>query len=473
MCMAIKDVPRFETHAHSEYSNIRLLDCINRPKDLLTTAAKLGYSGLTITDHECLSSHVQFLTLEKELKEKGKLPEDFKLGLGNEIYLTDTRDKSQKYFHFILIAKDTIGHRALRELSSTAWYNSYFDRGMERVPVLKDELSHLVAKYPGHLIASTACLGGELATLTNELIKAEKKKDEEEIIRLKTDIVGFLNYCVTLFGKDFYIEVAPAKSKDQIQFNARVKDIAAALHIPMIFATDAHYLTANDRSVHKAYLNSKDGEREIDDFYYYSHLMDNEEAFDNLYPYFNEEEFCQMCANTIEIMDKIETYEIFHNPIIPEVKVKHYLGVKDESISAYPTLYRLRYEGNEAEKYWVSECLIALKKKNLENEVYLQRLETEAKVIDTIGQKLGNCLFSYFNTFQHYIDLFWECGSLSGPGRGSSVCFLSNYLLGITQLDPVEWELDYWRFLNEERVELPKQNIGQVKIGEHFSMVCA
>ena len=184
--LTIKNTPRFECHCHSEYSNIRLLDCINRPKDLLTTAAKLGYSGLTITDHECLSSHVQFLTLEKELKEKGKLPEDFKLGLGNEIYLTDTRDKSQKYFHFILIAKDTIGHRALRELSSTAWYNSYFDRGMERVPVLKDELSHLVAKYPGHLIASTACLGGELATLTNELIKAEKKKDEEEIIRLKT-----------------------------------------------------------------------------------------------------------------------------------------------------------------------------------------------------------------------------------------------------------------------------------------------
>ena len=107
------------------------------------------------------------------------------------------------------------------------------------------------------------------------------------------------------------------------------------------------------------------------------------------------------------------------------------------------------------------------------NEIYCQRLETEARVIDIIGQKLGNCLFSYFNTFQHYIDLFWECGSLSGPGRGSSVCFLSNYLLGITQLDPVEWELDYWRFLNEERVELPKQNIGQVKIGEHFSMVCA
>lgn len=471
--MPIKDIPRFETHAHSEYSNIRLLDCINRPKDLLTTAARLGYSGLTITDHECLSSHVQFLQLEKELKEKGKLPEDFKLGLGNEIYLTDTRDKSQKYFHFILIAKDTLGHRALRELSSTAWYNSYYDRGMERVPTLKSELAAIVKKYPGHLIAATACLGGELATLTHELIKAEKSNNEEEIFNKKTEIVNFIKYCVNLFGEDFYIEIAPAKSKDQVLFNNRVKGIAQGLDIPMIFATDAHYLTSKDRAVHKVYLNSKDGEREIDDFYYYSHLMDNEEAFDNLYPYFTEEEFADMCANTMDIMNKIKGYDLFHNPIIPEVEVPNTLKYNDPDFKKYPTLYKLRLSENNQERYWVTECLIGLKKKGLDNKNYLQRLEIEAKVIDTIGQKLGNCLFAYFNTFQHYIDLFWECGSLSGPGRGSSVCFLSNYLLGITQLDPVEWELDYWRFLNEERVELPKQNIGQVKIGEHFSMVCA
>lgn len=472
--MAIKDIPRFETHAHSEYSNIRLLDCINRPKDLLTTAARLGYAGLTITDHECLSSHVQFLQLEKELKEKGKLPEDFKLGLGNEIYLTDTRDKSQKYFHFILIAKDTIGHRALRELSSTAWYNSYYDRGMERVPTLKSELTEIVNKYKGHLIAATACLGGELATLTNELVKAEKRKDEDEINTIKTKIVEFLKYCVGLFGEDFYIEVAPAKSKDQITFNTRVKSIAKAFNIPMIFATDAHYLTSKDRSVHKAYLNSKDGEREVDDFYYYSHLMDNEEAFDNLYPFFNEEEFRQMCANTVEIMNKIGTYEIFHNPIIPEVNVKDYPKSSAWEWDFYPTIKKLLASDNIQERYWINECVRKLADMNLDgNETYCQRLEIEAKVIDIIGQKLGNCLFAYFNTFQHYIDLFWECGSLSGPGRGSSVCFLSNYLLGITQLDPVEWGLDYWRFLNEERVELPKQNIGQVKIGEHFSMVYA
>ena len=454
--MPIKNYQRFETHCHSEYSNIRLLDCINRPKDLLTTAARLGYAGLTITDHECLSSHVQFLQLEKELKEKDKIPKDFKLGLGNEIYLTDTRNKSQKYFHFILIAKDTIGHRALRELSSTAWYNSYYDRGMERVPTLKSELAAIVKKYPGHLIAATACLGGELATLTHELIKAEKSNNEEEIFNKKTEIVNFIKYCLDLFGEDFYIEIAPARSKDQILFNNRVKDIAKGLAVPMIFATDAHYLTSKDRAVHKAYLNSKDGEREVDDFYYYSHLMDNEEAFDNLYPYFTEEEFAEMCANTIDIMNKIKGYDLFHNPIIPEVEVKNYSACSAWEWDSYPTIKRLLASENIQERYWVNECIRKLIDLDLDgNKLYCQRLEVEAKVIDTIGQKLGNCLFAYFNTFQHYIDLFWECGSLSGPGRGSSVCFLSNYLLGITQLDPVEWELDYWRFLNEERVELP------------------
>ena len=85
----------------------------------------------------------------------------------------------------------------------------------------------------------------------------------------------------------------------------------------------------------------------------------------------------------------------------------------------------------------------------------MERLEIEADIIKNIGEKLDDCLFAYFNTFQHYINLFWECGSIVGPGRGSATGFLSNYLLGITQLDPIRWGLPYWRFLNKERAELP------------------
>jgi DNA polymerase-3 subunit alpha len=139
------------------YSNIRLLDCINRPKDLIDKAIELGLSGIAITDHECLSAHMEINQYAKELQSTHP---EFTIALGNEIYLTETRDKGQKYYHFLLMAKDAIGHRALRELSSIAWTNSYEDRRMERVPTLKSELSEIVNKYKGHLISTTACLGG-------------------------------------------------------------------------------------------------------------------------------------------------------------------------------------------------------------------------------------------------------------------------------------------------------------------------
>lgn len=466
--MNLKDIPRCETHSHSHYSNIRLLDSINRPKDLILTAAKLGLKGIALTDHEVLAGHVEWLQLEEKLKKENKIPKDFKCILGNEIYLTDDRRKSQKYFHFILIAKDTEGHRQLRELSSQAWYNSYYDRGMERVPTLKSELKAIIEKNKGHIIATSACLGGELPNLVLALTKAEsaRNKSEDEINSIKSEIVNFLKFCTDLFGKDFYIEIAPnADSKEQIIFNNRVKDIAKALGIKMIFATDAHYLTAKDRPMHKAYLNSKEGEREVDGFYWAAHLMDNQEAFENLYPYYNEEEFSELCENTMEIFDKVGKYDIFHNPIIPMVEVKDYpktlsyFGVnnsyKDELDSNWKTIKSLLLSDNPQERYWINQCMEGLLNKGLFNDKYISRIETEADIIKTISEKLGNCLFAYFNTFQHYIDLFWECGSLSGPGRGSSVCFLSNYLLGITQLDPIKWGLMEWRFLNKERVELP------------------
>lgn len=113
---------RFECHAHTMYSNFRLLDCINRPKNLIDRALELGLSGIAITDHETLACHPEVSFYAKELEEKNP---NFKVALGNEIYLTDTRDSGQKYYHFILIAKNKIGHRALRELSSRAWMNSY------------------------------------------------------------------------------------------------------------------------------------------------------------------------------------------------------------------------------------------------------------------------------------------------------------------------------------------------------------
>lgn len=447
---------RFEIHAHSWFSNLRILDSINKPKDLIQTAAVLGYRGITLTDHEALCGSVEWLNSEKELKEKKKIPEDFKCAIGNEIYLTESREMKQKYYHYILIAKDTIGFRQLCKLSSQSWYNSYFDRGLERVPTLKSELVEVVKENPGHLIASTACLAGETTELVFQLLKAEHSHNDDEISDARRAIEQWVRFNRDLFGDDFYFEIAPSKSADQIKFNKKIKQIAKIFKVKLVCGSDAHYLLAADRYVHKAYLNSKEGEREVDDFYTYAHLMDDAEAFENLSECYDVDEFEEICKNSLEIMDKISSYEIFHNPIIPQVEVKSYQKKNPEDISdSFSLLQELFVSDNDQERYWINQCYEALKEKNLLNDKYLTRLQVEADILKDVGNQLGNCLFAYFNTFQHFIDTFWNCGSIVGPGRGSAVCFLSNYLLGITQLDPVEWDLMEWRFLNKARVELP------------------
>ena len=273
---------RFETHCHSHYSNIRLLDCINKPEDLILKSAELGYAGVALTDHEALCGHIEWLNLEKQYKEQKKIPETFKCALGNEIYLIEDRNYTEhkiKYFHFILIAKNTTGWQALRELSSGAWLHSYRERGMERVPTLYSELEAIVQKYPNSLIATSACLGSPLDGLVLLLVEAEQNSDEEMISVIKNKIDKFIKWCVGLFGNDFYIELAPGVSKDQKTFNKRIKSIASYYNIKLVIGTDAHYLTEDKRPIHKAFLNAKEGEREVDSFYHDSYLMSDAEAY--------------------------------------------------------------------------------------------------------------------------------------------------------------------------------------------------
>ena len=449
----------FGIHNHTYYSNIRLLDSINRPTDLIDKAIELGLSGIAITDHECLSAHMEVNQYAKKIKEKYP---DFLIALGNEIYLVNKREPGQKYFHFLLIAKDALGHKALRELSSIAWYNSFVDRGMERVPVTKEELAAVVTKYKGHLVATTACMGGELSTNALGMAEAENVGDMTSAKVFYDEICAFVDYCVNLFGDDFYIECAPSTASDQRAVNAKLYRIAKAYNIPMVIGTDSHYLTKADRFVHKSYLNSKGGEREVDSFYEFAHLMTYDEAEEILALSFNDDKeiASQVIHNTMLIHEKITEYSLERKQMIPKVEVKDYPKVSAWEWDMYPTIRGLLASDNIQERYWVNECIQRLAEMDLDGEPeYAARLETEADVIKYIGEKLDDCLFAYFNTFKHYIDLFWECGSIVGPGRGSATGFLSNYLLGITQLDPIRWKLPYWRFLNKERAELPDIDI--------------
>lgn len=446
--------PYFGVHNHTHYSNLRLLDSINRPEELIKTAEKLGLSGIAITDHECLSAHMEVNQFAKDfLKEHP----DFTIALGNEIYLTDTRDCGQKYYHFILLAKDEIGYKALKELSSTAWINSYTDRKMERVPTLKSELKNVMAQYKGHVIATTACIGGELGSNLYPMYEAEVVGDMQTKSIYYNNVVKFIEFCINVFGKDdFYLECAPSTMKDQLVVNQKIYQVAKAYDLKMVIGTDAHYLTKKDRPIHKAYLNSKDGEREVDSFYEFAYVMDSDEVEELMLPYMDtwdknktpQEIMNWIFDNTLEIQKKIKFYSLERKQQIPRVEVIDYKKgfIPADWFEKYPVICSLINSDDIQERYWVNECIKALQEKQLyENETYISRLETEANVIKNIGEKLEDCLFAYFNTFKHYIDLFWECGSIVGPGRGSATGFLSNYLLGITQLDPIRWGLPYWR----------------------------
>lgn len=441
---------RFSPHNHTEMSNFRLLDCINKLPDLVKRGKEIGLAGLAVTDHETLAQSIRICKLQKENP-------DFKIAIGNEIYLTDTRDKGIKYYHFILIAKDAIGHKQLRQLSSIAWMNSYWDRGMERVPTLKSELAAIVKKDPGHLIATSACLGGELSSCIVEMEHARKIGDAETGIKKEHQIDSFMEYVDDLFGDDFYIEVAPGASKDQILVNSVLAALAKnRFYKKLVIGDDAHYLKKEDRYIHKAYLNSKGGERETDAFYEYAYLQSDEDIRINLEPSIGmliEE----MYANSMEMFDKIEVYSLLHNQTIPSVPLDSSLckkGVVSWDNVEYPTLSSMAYSENIYDRYWVNECTRKLFEKNLTEEKYFQELEEEARVKRIIGEKLGTNMFKYPITLKYYIDMMWECGSLVGAGRGSSCAALNHYLLGITQLDPIEWNLPFFRYMNEERVEL-------------------
>ena len=449
----------FSTHNHTaKGSNLRLIDSINTVKSLFDRATEVKLKGFCITDHEALCSHVEAIQEYKKRKDNNTLPKDFVLGLGDEIYLIDELGDYQPlgYTHFILLAKNKEGHRLLREISSTAWENSYKSRGMERTPITKEQLSKIVKKNPGKLIAQTACLGSELSKLVLLLVEAEKNNKQTEVNEIKQRIMNFLNYCINLFGKDdFYIEVQPSASKEQSLYNKRVKQIAKALGLKLVFSTDSHYESAERRFFHKAYLNSKDGEREVDDFYATAYMMSEEELKDYLLKDFSNEEFETMKNNSLEIANKIEFYDLYKQQEIPLVDVKNYpISNEAEEYEYLNLLYKSEFE---QDRYWVNTCVNFLKEKNKYNDKYLSRLNEEAKDLWEISIKMNQRMTGYYNTMKLILELAWNGGnSLIGPARGSATGFLSCYALGITQLDPIEHNLPAWRHLTSTRPELPK-----------------
>ena len=188
------------------------------------------------------------------------------------------------------------------------------------------------------------------------LFPARRINDLENAFIYYNKILDFINYCVDLFKEDFYIECAPGQSSEQIAVNKRLKSVAAAFNCKMVLGSDAHYLTKEDRFVHKAYLNSKGGEREVDAFYEYAYLQDENDIKENIIP--SELNYDELVNNSYEIYNKIENYNIAHKQTIPKVKVKDYphQPIKKEFAENYPILTQMFNSEDKYERYWVNQC---------------------------------------------------------------------------------------------------------------------
>lgn len=469
-------------HCHTaKGSNIRLIDSTNKTKDLIKTAARMGYSGIAITDHESLSAHVEAIKITKELKKKDEhgnsaIPHDFKLLLGNEIYLlmesleevkNNYKSGKTKFPHFILIAKDSIGHRQLRILSSKAWEQSFKTGIMERTPTEKEFLEQVVSEDRGHLIASSACLGSEINIYLLEMKLAEEQEDTTKIVELNHKIHDFIDWCIRTFGIDnFFIEIQPALSEEQIYCNKKLVPIAKQYGLNWIVTTDAHFLRPEDRDIHKAFLNSKDGEREVDDFYEACFIQNLKEIEERL-NYLDDVDVQIAIDNTLRLGDMVEDYDLYKPVSIPRIELPDF-KVRHIFKPAYDTYEYIAKMANSEEAQ--DRYLIKLIEDGFDAKVprnvltresfhkKLYRINVELEELWHISLSLKEAMSAYYVTIREIINIMWDdCGgnSLVGAGRGSAIGFYLTYLLDITQVDPLEYDLPHWRHLHKSRPDFP------------------
>lgn len=438
-------------HNHSDYSNIRLRDCINKLDDLFNYAGKLEHKVVALTDHESISGWVKAENAAKKLKDK--YPE-LKVILGNEIYLcrnglnaNNYNREVDRYYHFILLAKDSIGARQIREISTRAWMRSYMARGMRRVPTYYNDLFEIIGVNPGHVIGSTACLGGALPT---QILRAQSNPD----LLPKIDI--WIQQMDKLFGHgNFFFEMQPSKNPEQILVNKTLLKYSTYFDIPYIITTDSHYLKKEDRVVHKAYLNAQNGEREVDDFYATTYMMGTEEL-ESYFSYFDETALQEAYKNILKIRDSIEDYSLLRPLNIPTLKWKPVLSYFSEYpvwFERIPMLETFVNSEYKADKYLVNAVIDGIKRHNdLQNQEAYD--EINACLEDTwVSSNVNNARWSaYYLNLQNIIDICWEAGSLVGPGRGSGVGFILLYVLDITQINPLRETTKCFRWRLTRRV---------------------
>lgn len=325
---------------------------------------------------------------------------------------------------------------------------------MRRVPTYYKDIKEIIALNPGHLIASTACLGGQLPKF---ILKYRETGDENYLETAK----NWCQYMTDIFGQgNFYLEMQPSNNVEQVYVNKTLLKLSEELNIPYIITTDAHYLTKNDADIHEKYLNSQDGDREVKSFYATTYMMGTKEL-ESFFTYMSREQLDAAYNNIETIAAKCKDYTIKKPLRIPELPWIEYPIATFEERQYYkqfiPSLSLYENSSYNGDKTMVNAVIDGIKRHpDLQNQKAYEALE-ECLSMSWESSKANNaCWAAYYINLQKIIQECWNAGSIVLPSRGSGGGFLLLYCLDIIQMNCLreDTQMYPWRFMNPKRVSV-------------------
>ncbi len=427
-------------HVHTQYS---ILDGQSSIDNLFNRAEELGMPGLAITDHGNMYGVKEFFKFAK------KHPA-VKPVIGCEIYVSvgDHRVKEKGYYHLILLAKNYEGYKNLVKIVSTAHIEGMYYR---------PRVSHeVLEQYHEGLICSSACMAGEVP---RAILAGDMKKVDEVI-----------EWHKKVFGDDYYLEVmlhkteVPGLSREvydnQMIYNKVIFELAEKHHVKVVATNDVHFVRKEDGPVHdrliclttNSYIDDPDRLR-----YTQQEYLKSEEEMLALFP-----DHPEAISNTLEVLDKVETYSIDCDPILPVYEIDPaFMQEIDAQMEKYKDVIdagrcdkKGNYRGDGFCHSVAYLCHLTYKGAHERygeelNEEQKERIDFELKTISRMGFP------DYFLIVQDYIAASRAMGSMVGPGRGSAAGSVVAYCLRITNLDPIRYQLLFERFLNPDRISMP------------------
>ena len=395
-------------HVHTEYS---LLDGAARINDLLDAAKNFGMTSLAITDHGTMYGVIDFY---KAARKRGIKPI-----IGCEVYVAPQsrldRDKADdvKYFHLILLAENNTGYKNLIKLATLAGTDGFYYRPRVDKEILR--------KYHEGLIALSACVAGEIP-------RAIRKDDFNHARELIKEYVG-------IFGRDnFFLEIQDHNLEKERKVREALKNFSAELNIPLVATNDSHYVRREDSEFHDLLLciqtnktiNDDKRLKFSSDDYYLKSAAQMRELFADV---------PEACDNTLKIAERCNVEIEFGKFQMPEFPLPQ-LSPDTQPLTSQKYLRELCYKK------------IRTRYEILTDEIKA-RLDYELETIHGMGYD------GYFLIVWDFINFARQEKIPVGLGRGSAAGSLVAYVLGITDLDPIKYNLLFERFLNPERVTLP------------------